>query len=427
MQLADFPDEIFHHIISEIVLNSDLAKVALVSHRFKTLTEPFLYRNILLDAEQLEERQPGTKPTLKWTDQLIANLRAHPELGRCTTAFSLRVTHFLYYQDQPHINIISRMPKLRKLSYDPPPLQEGPIPTENKDLMALRLDFSHVTNHYDAEGSSWWKDGVPLRIVAMHLWHPSLRKLQAEKVFFTAGFEHDPWLFQRRMQDGRSPVEDLRFLDCFPRIEDGVLMAFIASIKRVKRFVLEIKSPGDSPPARNDPPTKIDVKSALHAHHRTIEELALSTSDYAPDLMQFSGSFIRWTALKRLAVPVPGQHTMLHQVLPPQLEELQLEKRLWIFPACKVLMEYDVFAEKDLGLLWEFSKKKRACVPALKRLIWWLQYPSGQNSSGGKLRFHVSTLETCALELFGDVGVKFEVVSTPFFKETPFGKRLYEW
>ena len=427
MQLPDFPDEIFHHIISKIVLISDLAKVALVSHRFKTLTEPFLYRTILLDAEQLEERQLGTKPTLKRTDQLIANLRARPELGRHTTAFSLRVTHPLYYQHQPQISIIGRMPKLHKLSYDPPPLQGGAITTQNKDLTALRFDFSHVTNHYDAGGSSWWANGVPLRIIAKHLWHPSLRKLQAEKVFFTAGFKHDPWLFQRRMRDGRSPVEDLRFLDCVPRIKDGVLMAFIASIKRVKRFVLEVKSSGDSPPACNDPPAKIDVKSALHAYHRTIEELALSTSDQAPDFMQISGSFIRWTALKRLAVPFPSPHTTLHQVLPPQLEELQLEKRIWIFPACKVLMEYDAFAEQDLGLLWGFSKKKRACVPALRRLVWWLQYPSGQNFDGGKLRLHVSMLETSARQLFGDVGVKFEVVSRPFFKETPFGRRLYEW
>ena len=30
-------------------------------------------------------------------------------------------------------------------------------------------------------------------------------------------------------------------------------------------------------------------------------------------------------------------------------------------------------------------------------------------------------------QAFGKVGVEFEMVLTPFFKDMPFGKRLYEW
>ena len=431
MELKDLPDEILQHIISKIPLNSELAKVVLVSHRFKTLTEPILYRNIHLDAEPLEECRLGVLPTLKRTDQLIANLKSRPELGRYTTAFSLRVTHPLWYQSYPQISITRRMPELRQLSYDPPAVHGGSLPAECEDLTDLRLDFSHVTKHYDDESTSWLEDGVPLEIIAKHLWHPSLRKLQAEKVFFTRGFGYESCLIQRRMRNGRSLVDDLRFLNCVPHIQYHALCAFITSLRRLKCFVLETKWPTQSLTAPNDPPpSTIDLRTVLAAHHTTIEELALSSSDHALDLVQVSGSFIKWTALKRLAVPYPRDlfhHAMLHQFLPPQLEELQLEEKLCTCSAHEVSIHHEIMPQNDISLLWQLAEKKRVLVPGLKRLIWWFQYPSGQNVVDGGNRLHMSTVELLGQQHFENAGVKFEVVATPFFKQTPFGKRLYEW
>lgn len=430
MKLTDLPDKVLQHILSKRLHNSALTKMMLVSHRFKTLTEPILYRNIHLDAEPVEERGPGSLTPFKRVDNFIASLIARPELGRCTTALSMRVPDRRWYDSQPQISIITRMPELRQLSYDPPDVDGKALPAGCKNLTDLRFDFSHVTDHFDSGGSSWMEIGVPLEIITKNLWHPSLRKLQAERVFFTKGFDYRHWLIDRRMLHGRSHVDDIRFLDCFPRIEYPILRAFIISVSHLKCFVFEITTPKQSLIAPNDPPCKIDFRPVLGPNNTTIEELALSLSDHALDLVKFSGSFLEWGALKRLAVPFSREvfrHTTLHQVLPPQLEELQLEKRLWTSYAPEIPLDYEIISGDDLSPLWELSKKKSVRVPRLKRLIWWLQYPSGIKLDKTRYRLHVSTVELSALANFTSVGVKFELVETPFSKETPFGKRLYKW
>lgn len=440
MELTDFPNEILHNIISNIALNSDLAKVTLVSHRFKALTEPLQYRNVHLDAEPHLDYRSGFLPTLKQTDQLIANLKARPKLGRYTTAFSLRVTHPLWYETYPQISIISRMPELRKLSFDPPAVHGGGTPNECKKMADLRLDFSHVTNHYDGDSTSWLNLGIPLEIIAKTLWHPSLRKVQAERVFFTGNFdnfERDRFLGPRRY--GRSSVEDLRFLNCCPRIDGNVVTAFINAIQNLKCFALEIKSPWEPIKPPYDLAPEIDVRPALQAHHATIEELAISTSDDALEYHGFGqspGSFVQWTALKRLAVPFfmlsrdLTHHGRLHEVLPPQLEELQLEKQLWTFSTngLEITEEFQPIREDGLTLMKELAKNNEACVPRLKRLIWWLQYPSSRESSNPAYSIHPSIIEIEGLvSMFKNSSVQFEWIPTALFKDTPFGKRLYEW
>lgn len=133
------------------------------------------------------------------------------------------------------------MSEIRRLSYDPPPVHSGALPAECQDLTDLRLDFSQATNHYDDENLLWLEHGIPLEIIAKHLWHPTLRRLQAEKVFFTDLFNHEHWLLERRIKHGRSPVEDLRFLNCSSPIDYHALTAFIDSIRHLKRFVIEVK------------------------------------------------------------------------------------------------------------------------------------------------------------------------------------------
>ena len=439
MKLTDFPNEILHDIISNIPLHSDLAKVMLVSHRFKALTEPLQYRNVHLNAEPFVEYRPGFLPTLKQTDQLIANLKARPELGRYTTAFSLRVTHPLWYETYPQISIIRRMPGLRQISFDPPAIHGGGIPDECKNLRDLRFDFSHVTNHYDDDSSSWLEFGIPLEIIAKNLWHPLLRKVQAEKFCFTGEFEHDHSLGQRRMRFGRSSVEDLRFLHCCPRMDGDVVMAFINAIRNLKCFALEIQSHWHPLQERNDLAPEVDVRPALQAHHATIEELAISTSDHALEyhnLAQSPGSFFQWTALKRLAVPIfmlsgdLAQHGILHEVLPPQLEELQLERELWNLPGHRLNFseEFQGVLDKDLARMKELAKNKEAWVPGLKRLIWWLQDPSLRKCSDPSDLIYESVVATEELvSMFKNVNVQFESIPTALFKDTPFGKRLYEW
>lgn len=429
-KLTDLPDDILQYVLFKKLDIIHLAKMSFVCHRFKTLTEPILYRKIHLDTEPLEDRWSGSLPITKRIDQLIATLEARPELGRHTTGLFFSVRDRRWYDSQPQVSLIRRMPELCQLSYDPPAVDGMCLPTGCKNLTDLRFNFSHVTNHYDSNRSSWMESGVPLEIIAKNLWHPSLRKLQAEQVFFTKEFNYRHWLIESRMLHGRSHVDDIRFLDCFLRIEYPVLRAIINSVSHLRCFVFEITTPTQSLAALNDPPCKIDFRPVLGPNNTTIEVLALSSSDHALDLVKFSGSFLGRGALKRLAVPFSRdvfRHTTLHQVLPPQLEELQLEKRLWASPAPELPLEYNSIWGDDLLPLCELTRRKAVCVPGLKKLIWWLQYPSGMKPDKIGYRLHVSTIQLSALANFAKVGVKFELVETPFFKETPFGKRLCKW
>lgn len=440
MKLTDFPNEILHSIVSKVTLYGDLASLMLVSHEFKILAEFYLYRIVHLDAEPLEECRLGFLPTLKRTDQLIANLKARPQLGRHTIAFSLRVSHPLWYQSYPQLSIISRMPRLRQLSYDPPAVHGGVLSDECKNLTALRLDFSHITNDYDDYGGLLWLQwGIPLEIIAKNMWHPSLRKLQAERLFFADGFEHDHFLGKRQRRIGGSPVEDLRFLHCSPQIDGNVLAAFINSIRRLKCFVLEIQSPLKAVDMRSDQAPKVDLRPALLAHQATIEELAISLNDPVNDWVDFvqsPGPFVQWAALKRLAVPSfmlsrnLAHRGTLHEALPPQLQELQLTNRFATSPT-QVLGSSEhaqASLETDLSLMKELAMNKAQSVPGLKRLIWWLQYPSPRVYGKGRYWLDAPVDEMDALEsIFHNVGVKFECVSPTFFRETPVGQRLYEW
>ena len=436
MELTDLPTEILNHIIAQISLNSDLARVVPLSRQFKTLAEPFLYRKVHLDADRLEECRPGSPPVLKRTDRLIANLKARPDLGKHTTSFSVRVTHSLWWQTDPHVSIMKRMPQLRQVSYDPPALHGASLPPECKRLSDLRLDFRHVTNHYDEDSGAWLEHGIPLQIVAKNLWHPTLRKLQAERLSLTPKFDYRFWLVEQRQRRGFPPVDDVRFLDCNPRIDYRVLSNFITTIKRLRCFVLDVSKPQRNPattPLHQDdnPSDQIDLRPALDTHYLTIHTLALSTSDRALDVVTVSGSFVYWIALKRLALPYPedrARHILLHKILPRQLEELQLEKRIWSLENYdNVLHQYEAMPENDLTQFLEFAENKRASVPALKRLTWWFQHPAGQRFEEANYRLLVTTVELFAGEVFGQVGVRFEVVATPYFRETPMGRRMCKW
>ena len=309
MTSTNVPNEILFNIISRVNCNSDLARLMLVSHRFKELVEPYLYRKIHLHAET---GKIGYPPTRKRTSQLEENLRARPELGAYITALSLRVVDPFWYQGRPDVSLIRYMPRLRQLSYDPPPLQvRRIIPPNNEELTALRFNFSHLTDHYienDGLSSFSLKCGIPLQIISRELsgWShfSKLRKIQAEKLFFTPRF--DPVLLSDReeMLFRKSSVEDLRFLDCCPRIHSDILGIFIKAVRHLKCFVLEINSPWDPLIEHNTPAPGIVIINELERHRGTIEELAISTPEQELDsYIDIISPSIKWTALKRLAIP----------------------------------------------------------------------------------------------------------------------------
>ncbi len=100
----------------------------------------------------------------------------------------------------------------------------------------------------------------------------------------------------------------------------------------------------------------------------------------------------------------------LHRVLPPQLEELQVERQL----------RGEAVGEDDLEVLVELAARKRVCVPGLKRLVWWVRGAGGGDGEGRRVALYWSTIEM-------GVGVRFEVVGGEVFGGTRVGKRVCEW
>ena len=426
--LATFPNELLMQILSHIRGQSHLAKIARISKQFKALVELLLYRHISLDITYSAKDLRNTRivnpythttiPSFMRFDRLIDTFSVHPNLAKQVDTLSLRVHRRLWYKlFATDSRLLKLLPDLRTLSLSPPPFHSV-IPYNNWALTSLRLDFSHVTDHYD-ERSDWLQAGIPLQMIARYLSLPKLRKVQVEKILFTSYFDETSHLLSG------SPVEDLRFLKCCKcRGDERVVAAFLRSIKCLKRFVFEVSARTTVP----DPSTGV-FGLALSEHQETIEELAFATSEGAPVIRWVLGPFTQWSGLKRLAVPsytILGRSSNsvnLHEILPPLLEELQIEHLTGYSN-----QTWPQVAEKDLEDMQRLADNKNLCVPQLSHVVWWYQKPtdSPTDHPACPIRSYLDGLIKIFFA-FDEVGVKFVWVTEAFFKDTPVGKRLYEW
>lgn len=452
--LTDLPNELLTQILSNIHGQSQLAKIALLSKRFKALVDLLLYRHISLDIQYSAKDFRNTRivnryshtniPSFLPFDRLIDTFSLNPNFGQQVRTLSLKVHQRLWYKlFAADIRLLKLLPELRTLSLSPPPYHSS-IPHSNWTLTSLRLDFSLVSDHYNEE-SDWLQIGVPLRIIASYLWLPNLRKVQAEEALFTSNFNDT-----RCLVPGGSSVEDLRFLKCREQTGDRVLAALLRSTKSLRRFVFEVSSVS----YRNAQlgPNAGAFEIALSEHRETIEELAVATGRGLPVLRWALGPFTQWTSLKRLAVPgfmilgtASGTRNLYH-ALPPLLEELQMEYPT--VPNNWTLMQMarqapsassypriasyesivDAARAKDVTDMRQLAENKEFYVPRLNHVIWWYQ-KAKHVASDYPLHCIDASLAglTVISSAFEKVGVKFEWISEPSFKDTPFGKRLCQW
>ena len=88
----------------------------------------------------------------------------------------------------------------------------------------------------------------------------------------------------------------------------------------------------------------------------------------------------------------------------------------------------DAARENDFTNSRRSVENKNIYVHRLNRVIWWYQkptYPAPNYSEFSKDRNIVGLIGVFLA--FDKVGIEFGWVMEPFFKDTPFGKRLYEW
>ena len=456
-QLPNLPNELLTQILSNVHGQSHLAKIALVSKQFEALVEHLLYRHISLDIQYSTEECSNISFVNKFSyskipsylpfNRLIDRLSVRQDLARHVNRLDLRVRRQLWFSYMPfaaHSRLLKHLPELRALSLSPPPYELS-IPASDWTIKSVKLDFSHVTDHYfkRPDGSSVW---VLLYIIAEHLRLAKLRKLQADTVSFEYGFD-----VTRRLPKGSSPVVDLRFLNSPVSEGDGVLAPFLRSTKYLERFVVEFWSSTTVAPWRSLYAGAFAI--ALSEHQETIEELAIATSGGLAKIDWLLGPFTQWSGLTRLAVPSyiilgnPPRTRKLHEILPPLLEEFQIEHSTAHLKRTMPQMsfqeppiyepgrwpgvydnEIDAARAEDVADMRSLAANKEIYVPKLKLVIWWYQKPETRSADyfDYPIDRTLAGLRLTSLA-FEKVGVEFEWVTESLFKDTPFGKRLCEW
>ena len=368
-----------------------------------------------------DELPPGLLPR-----RLSRTLQKYPGLCKCVRKLSLKVQNVNWYENAGgHERLMRLFPSIQEMTLSPPP-KEYNFPMSDR-LTMMNLDFSYKLRRF------WdlprWTNPTPFDL-SKYLSKPTLRQLQ---------FEHTESSYYKPIHTanpGSSAVTHLRFVDWLPH-EVGVLASVLPSIKHLRHFLLEVNGGwgGGIFPRALGPQ---EYGHLLEPHSASLEELVIAYSDQAychgrtfrRKESPFMGILADFDHLRRLALPEPFLVSLsdasFHQLLPPRLEELQVE-----FPMDG---KKDVYRQgnslggrESLYRHWrmqKLAKSKAKCLPGLNHVIWWFQPTSRQVGMGERLPFESEQMEEL-FEDFGRVGVKFEWISTPFFKDTPFAACLH--
>lgn len=455
MKLTDFPNEVHHIVLSHIPSNGDLANVMLVSHRFRCLAEPHLYSTIHF--EMLGTTQELAKAisanghlddlllSFPKPCRLLETLTACPDLGNKISTLSLDFHKPARYSLD---GLFRKLPQLQHLSLNPPPVfPVYTIPLELlQSLTSVQLDFCRASSYDYGQGG--WVLSDAARLVAKYLSLPNLRRLQGRRIYFSPGYRRQQSVDATMMQYGGSFVDDLSFLDsdAYGHGWESVIAEFISSAKHLKRFAFEINGAYQCSLTEEFQA----IGQALVTHYASLEELVLAESNKILFNIWALGNLTGCSSIKRLAIPI---HTTfgdfatgagferlpsLHRCIPPQLEELQIQLPVGssvLDPWTQLPTVLQPAVLKAKTRYWDFllsmrelTENKDAYVPGLKRVVWWFQQSSRDPGRSSDVLTHPLRSEIDELRYaFGKVGVKFEWIATPAFKDTPFGKRVYDW
>ncbi len=455
MKLTDFPSEILYNILSNIPRKSELVNVSLVSPLFKNLAESFIYEDIYFKVPRtIASQHPDhTRLSHQKADRLLETLSVCPHLGKRTVALSLDVHERGWLQQFPLCELLERLPKLRELSLIPAKMTWTPLAPLHC-LTSVQLDFGRVLFDDAGQGNTWCiavVAGIALRNIASFMSLPSLRRVQAKTIHLAPGCDFQQFLDRTQEQYGGSSVVDMRFLDCdaYGPGGDGLVARFILSVKRLKRFVFEMKGVSELYKAEEFKA----IGRALIPHYDSLEEVVLAESDTLLFTKCAMGNLKDSSSIRRLAISIHTtfgnfdtgsgfeKYPSLQKYLPPQLEDLQLQISVcvskpdewaewahWPEHMQDAATEAEISYRECLLRMWELTQNKKAHVPGLKTVIFWFQQSSQNPSDNSQVPPYGSHSDMNELRhAFGKVGVEFEWIATPFFGETPFGQASYKW
>jgi hypothetical protein len=271
------------------------------------------------------------------------------------------------------------------------------------------------------------------------MWYRNLHKFHIENLNVEKSLYGIFASFTPKQGDlrGMCSVEDLRLTDFHIATFDECFEILLANIRVLTRFVtVSNVSPVFEGLAEDRRPSIHGISRGLIRHMASVEELVLSPSDgtYGGCLLSERYFDHCFTNLRSVAVP---KCLLLQDIarrppclLPSTVEEVQIQ-----FTMSAEVPEgsdqTDSTREEDVAAVEWMAKAKLVSLPELKRVIWWCQ-PCELNGPETCVGVEGSPFDGFLPELrrlgarFDDVQVSFEWVFARFFKETPFGRRLYE-
>ncbi|KAH6672385.1 hypothetical protein B0J14DRAFT_655268 [Halenospora varia] len=413
--LPTLPNDILFDILDHLP-QKDLRNLALVSPRILGLAQRVLYRSIDLELwSPLSSNGSVVHPgTLHNASQLINTLSQNPHMRVYVSALSVRVLHRgsrVRFRD--HESLFGLVPSLQSLSLSPPPVHFQLSNSSLSSVETLRLNF----DDWDIRELPADERKSPIEVIAGQFWAPQLRKLHVDGRVYFASWHSDLFPPDRHRT---SSVTDLQFHWNMEQ-DMGCLTDILLCIKSLECFILEVFAPWEADSASNYAMEPEAIGQCIRIHAGTLQQLEIAGSDAAkfPD-SPLIGSLASYSRLKQLALPEPflvvvkDESSSLVDVLPPNLEELQLQYPMGFTQGI------DPDRDTRVKRLEKLAAAKLERFSALKRVILWAQPAECWDSRDGGLRYgSVSDLNHLA-SVFRKVGVKFEWGSSAFFGDTPF-------
>ncbi|KAK0508176.1 hypothetical protein JMJ35_009260 [Cladonia borealis] len=349
--------------------------------------------------------------------RLCEHLQQHPKMLTEIRSVSLTVQDRTWYTScVQHNRLLHNFPYLDHLTLSPPPPMSFRLLEQNPDygprfLRSLRLDFLPIT--------------APLyhgnvledinNVIDHYRYWLGLHKLRIDGL----GFINVPF-----RDEGVTFIRDLWCVGC-RQCEAAVMTTqLIRSSTGLVRYIFETDT--DRSPYRLFPPQDhFFLYTDLLMHRCTLRQLVIATSNLGVIHESWKlGSLRTFSQLEKLAlpcfmVPAPSLGKADYEMLPPNLEELQIEYNFNGNP-----LVFDNENRLEIFRRWTDQMKSR--LPYLRRLIFWYQGDPVQMAERNSGMFDPAILKTLQVleQAFNEFDIKLVWLSASSFWDTPVGKAL---
>ena len=471
--LQGLPDEILLKILNYLPCNFRLASVNRVCHHFKDLIDSIGIKSLDLKVTLPEKENQEMKKNVRnkhsldgllrtflqqlrgqthisWLPpsydrfhRLFEQLEQHPKMLKEIRSVCLSVqARSWYISCFQHHRLLHSLPSLDHLTLSPPPASSTSLPMQSPNyrpraLRSLRLGFLPLT-------APLYRGNIRkdiLKVIDHYRSWVGLRKLRID------GLEWRNGLF---VNEGMTSIRDLWCVGCRKCEATITTTQLIRSCTGLVRYVFETDT-ARSPYRIFGQQYALFLYNDLLVHKRTLRQLVIATSKLGVIHQGWIlGPLNTFSQLKKLALPcfmLPESplDKADYEVLPPKLEELQIE-----YPFDGYSSEFDnetrsemfrrrtgpmkssddyplIFDnEARLDMFRRRTSQMKSRLPCLKRFIIWFQGSPIQIAERDSDIFDPATLKTLRVlgHAFEDFDITFEWLAVSSFWDTPVGKAL---